>query len=247
MILYFSATGNSKYVAEKIATSIDDEAHSIEKFKKTITLEKGEILGIVFPTYCWELPIIVRNYLERLTIAGTKNPYVFVLATFGTTPGAALDDCKHILKDRGILVSAKYGIQMPDTWTPIFDLSDSKEVKKQNERADEALCKVIQKIQKRESGNFMKKAAPYPIRYLSDFMYQAIRKTRHFSVEDSCIGCGLCEKRCPAKAIQIQDKKPVWIKNKCVMCLRCLHNCPKFSIQYGKNTKKHGQYHHPNV
>ena len=28
------------------------------------------------------------------------------------------------------------------------------------------------------------------------------------------------------------------------MCLACLHHCPKFAIQYGKNTKKHGQYVH---
>ena len=31
------------------------------------------------------------------------------------------------------------------------------------------------------------------------------------------------------------------------MCLGCLHRCPEFAIQYGKNTKKHGQYMNPNV
>ena len=31
------------------------------------------------------------------------------------------------------------------------------------------------------------------------------------------------------------------------MCLGCLHRCPKFAIQYGRNTKKHGQYTNPNV
>ena len=31
MILYFSATGNSKYVAERIAAAFDDTAVSIEK------------------------------------------------------------------------------------------------------------------------------------------------------------------------------------------------------------------------
>ena len=25
-------------------------------------------------------------------------------------------------------------------------------------------------------------------------------------------------------------------------CLGCLHKCPTFAIQYGRNTKKHGQY-----
>lgn len=45
-------------------------------------------------------------------------------------------------------------------------------------------------------------------------------------------------------AIEMQDKRPVWVKEKCTMCLGCLHRCPKFAIQYGKNTKQHGQYQH---
>ena len=49
------------------------------------------------------------------------------------------------------------------------------------------------------------------------------------------------------QAIEIRDKKPVWVKQKCTACLGCLHRCPKFAIQYGKNTVKHGQYTNPNV
>ena len=61
MILYFSATGNCKYVAEQIAEATGDAAVSIEKRKSSIELGEGEILGIVSPTYSWELPIIVQS------------------------------------------------------------------------------------------------------------------------------------------------------------------------------------------
>ena len=63
-------------------------------------------------------------------------------------------------------------------------------------------------------------------------------------MEDTCIGCELCAKNCPVSAIQINNRKPEWIKDQCVMCLACLHHCPEFAIQYGKNTKEHGQYTH---
>lgn len=67
-------------------------------------------------------------------------------------------------------------------------------------------------------------------------------------VYEMCIGCGLCARKCPIQAIEIQDKKPVWVKKKCALCFRCLHHCPKFAIQYGNGkTKLHGQYRNPHV
>ena len=63
-----------------------------------------------------------------------------------------------------------------------------------------------------------------------------------YAINDSCVNCGACAAECPVNAIDIKDGKPVWVKNKCAMCLGCLHKCPAFAIQYGKNTKKHGQY-----
>lgn len=56
-----------------------------------------------------------------------------------------------------------------------------------------------------------------------------------------------CVKSCPVKAIDLQMKKPVWVKNECVMCLRCLHLCPKFAIQYDNKTQNHGQYLNPHI
>ena len=48
MILYFSATGNCRYVAEHIAHDIGDTAVSIEKHCGKIQLMQNEMLYILY-------------------------------------------------------------------------------------------------------------------------------------------------------------------------------------------------------
>ncbi len=50
-------------------------------------------------------------------------------------------------------------------------------------------------------------------------------------INDSCIKCGACFKKCPTGSINIKDKK---IDNElCVRCLKCVSVCPKGAISYG--------------
>ena len=67
------------------------------------------------------------------------------------------------------------------------------------------------------------------------------------AIAPRCIRCNMCVDQCPVDAIELQMKKPVWIKNECVMCLRYLHLCPNFAIQYDNRTKNHGQYLNPHI
>lgn len=44
--------------------------------------------------------------------------------------------------------------------------------------------------------------------------------------EKKCIGCGLCQKVCPNKAITMADGKPVIDKSKCLLEGNCISSCP---------------------
>ena len=89
MIFYFSATGNCKYVAERIAAARGDKTVSVADCCKSgsFSFEKtGKTVGIISPTYAWGLPVIVREFLQKLTL-NTKPDYLWFAATYGTTPG----------------------------------------------------------------------------------------------------------------------------------------------------------------
>lgn len=241
-IIYFSATGNSKYVAIRLAEE-GDKLLFIPDLIKNNTFEfEDDVIGIISPTYFWGLPSIVKDFLEK---AKFKTNYLYFVATYGTTPGASNTIAKNIIKNRNI--DSCYSIRMVDTYTPIFDISTKEKQNKFTKHTEEQIDNVIKSISKREHKNRMNRQSPaFIVNMISQPLYNnKKRKTNRFSVNESCIGCGLCAKKCPVKAIEIKDKKPVWIKDKCVMCLGCLHRCPKFAIECGNKTKKHGQYQNP--
>ncbi|MGN0194169.1 MAG: EFR1 family ferrodoxin [Pseudoramibacter sp.] len=245
MIYYFSATGNSRYAAERIAAATQDTACSITS--KGGTSGNSNLFGFVTPTYSWELPSLCRDFLKRGAFQVPSGAYVFVLSTYGVTAGASGAEAQYLFNKRGISVDALFGLQMPDTWTPIFDLSDQAKNAAVNAKADEALDTIIQQIKTQQHGNFQTRRMPRAVRLITHPVYTSMRQTFHFRVEDSCIGCGLCAKACPDRAIVMRRGRPVWTKTRCAMCLGCLHRCPAFAIQYGFKTKKHGQYVHPGV
>lgn len=243
MILYFSATGNCKYVAERLAQSAEIIS-IVDCIREKRSRFEDDVIGIVSPTYDWGLPSIVRDFLET---ASFQTNYLYFVATYGTTPGAIGAMANKVI--RGHKIDAYYSVQMPDTWTPTFDLSTPEKVAKYTKNTEAEIDAIIRNVKEHRTNRHMSPRTPaFITEWIAEPIYnKKVRRTVHFRVENGCVGCGLCARKCPVQAIEMRNKKPVWVKDKCVMCLGCLHRCPKFAIQYGKNTKKHGQYTNPNV
>lgn len=251
MIFYFSATGNCKYVANKLAEVTGETTVSITECLKvqnvTFEIKDGERIGFVTPTYFWGLPIVVVDFLEQINLISTGKHYVYHVLTYGTTTGPAHQIMSGYLAKKGLPLDGKFSIRMVDTWTPIFNLTDQEKNKEITDAAEIPLADVADKVKRNIAGDFNKRKLPEISSAFWIFQNKYGRKTKKFYVEDSCISCGLCSKICPVGAIHMQDGRPVWSKEQCALCLGCLHRCPNFAIQYGRRTKKHGQFVNPNV
>ena len=56
---------------------------------------------------------------------------------------------------------------------------------------------------------------------------------------DKCISCGLCERDCPAKAIELIEvsgrRLPHFYLDRCIFCYQCSEGCPREAIEFSTN------------
>jgi formate hydrogenlyase subunit 6/NADH:ubiquinone oxidoreductase subunit I len=58
-----------------------------------------------------------------------------------------------------------------------------------------------------------------------------ILRTRPVLRKKLCVGCGVCEGICPAKAIVIENGKAKIDRKKCIRCFCCQEFCPKSALK----------------
>lgn len=90
MILYFSGTGNSEYVAKRIKDIVDDEVLNL--FEKIKNHDFSKLISsrpwiIVAPTYAWRIPRILDQWLKNTRLSGNKDIY-FVMTCGGNIGNA---------------------------------------------------------------------------------------------------------------------------------------------------------------
>ena len=75
MIFCFSGTGNSRYIAGRIAEAIRDEITDLNikiKENDSSPVRTGRDVIIVAPTYAWRIPRIVSDWLSKTELIGAQ-------------------------------------------------------------------------------------------------------------------------------------------------------------------------------
>lgn len=236
MIIYFSGTGNSKYVAEMLAKKLNDQlVDAGEMIKKEI---KGEFESnypwvFVSPTYAWQLPHIFEKFIKESTFKGAKIAY-FIM-TCGEDIGNAKTQILSICNDTKLEYRGVSEVVMPENYIAMFPVPSKEE-------SDNIVKKAIPVIEEcahiiKEEGVLQHRKIVVPDKIKSSIVntlfYKLIVKSKKFKVTDKCISCGKCSNICPLNNIKLINELPKWESN-CTHCMACISYCPTEAIEYGK-------------
>ena len=236
MILYFTGTGNSEYVAKRIAAATGDLlAPIMSKIRdhdhRPMVSAKPWV--VCAPTYGWQMPHIVRDWLLKTPLHGSRMIY-FVL-TCGTGMGNAAHYAQSLGAEKLMDFYGCMQIVMPENYLAMFDVPDQEEARRIVMAAEPSINAAIEAIGDRKGFTPHKATLPGKLQssVVNAAYYPLFVHSRRFRVKETCNGCGLCKMLCPMGAIELRSGKPKW-KDPCTHCMACICHCPKGAIEYGR-------------
>lgn len=238
MVLYYSSTGNSKHVAFKLHEAFDGDLVDICDFEEptSFDLEDGETLFLVTFNCFWGVSNRMESFIRTSEFRNVGK--IVVIMTCGGYLGGGDASVEKLFLEKGLPKPTVYSLVMVTNYSILHDVPPLDAQKRKLMHAENTLRNIIQGTQKPYHSNWLiRRLTP-----LGRAQYEKARVTSPFTVDDSCIHCGLCAKNCPSHAIEMKDGKPFWKLPKCDICLRCLHHCPVEAINYGDSTRNRLRY-----
>ena len=247
MVFYFSGTGNSRFVARRIAKAVGQEAVDITAYTKTMERPEFTESGVyvfVCPSYMSAPARAMTDFLSWAGFPEGIKAYFIVTcaASMGITPKVYSEICSQ----KGLEYMGAAQVEMPQNYIALFTTKKVEENIDILEKAETEIDRIIGQIVNGEVLETKKIGSlEYSVtKWVRDLYYKDFMKTKKFKVTDKCIACQKCVKVCPLSNITMKDNKPVW-GNKCTHCMACINQCPKDAIEYGKGTVGKPRYKGP--
>ena len=246
MVLYYSATGNTRYAAEIIAEKLGDTALDLLPRIKAhdyspIYSEKPFV--ICSPVYVCEMPVFLRDHLKMQRFSGNRRVY-FVFSAAGYA-GIAGILAEKLIKKKNMKYMGHAELKMPRNYTAsnMYPQLETDEIKRRIKGAafkSRIIASVIKKGGRLRARHVFLFETLITLPF-TPLWIKFMQPSKDFYTTDKCIGCGKCASLCPLGNISLENKRPVW-EHPCAHCMACIGNCPVEAIEYGNITQDKVKY-----
>jgi len=231
-IYYFSGTGNTLLVVNKMAGMFREQGKEVNLFRIEASdpsqINLSNTIGLAFPVAVQSTYKFIWDFFKGLPKGNGAE--IFMVDTMHSYSGAVVGPLKRFLLNRAYKPIGAKEIPMP------MNIFPPKINKNKNDKKIEKGLKIAVEYAK-SLINGKAKWGRVPI--LSDINFFIMNKDfwwiliskfgRKFKFhKDKCIKCGLCSRLCPVKNISMNEY-PVF-DSTCQLCMRCVMFCPKEAI-----------------
>lgn len=227
-ILYFSGTGNTKKILDKVRSVFVNEEFDTKltliNDKMEVDIEEDGIMGLMFPVNANATSPFIWSFIKHLPEA--KGQLVFVIYTFNDA-AAIGNPVINTLKKKGYMIIGMKGIRMPNHLVSSIEQTKDNEkrlyegmIEAENFAIDIVKGKEIMDYQNNGSRvvSFLTRNTGIPW-FLMRLGFKLV--TDH----SRCESCKMCIKDCPVQNIEMR-KNRITHKFKCNFCMKCMANCP---------------------
>ncbi|MCL1845247.1 MAG: EFR1 family ferrodoxin [Defluviitaleaceae bacterium] len=255
LTLYFSGTGNTKYLAELFSRKMNAACFSIED-ESNIKIAAHDTIAFCYPVYCSRVPRIMREFVHR-NMGALRGKKLIIFATQMKFSG----DGARVFCDMfepgtiEVIYAEHFNMQQNMGNTPFFNLwaPSEKSAQKYLHKTEAKLNRVCADI---KNGVVKLRGFAFGSQMLG--MIQGIfwqRDTKSpaaeraekkmqsgIKIHKECNACGICVKICPMKNLSA-DHGQIKHLNNCTVCYRCVNLCPQKAITVFLHAKPRWQYY----
>lgn len=232
-ILYFSGTGNTKYVANHLKAEFEARSAKVRLVDITsispseFNADEYDLIAIGYPMHAFNPIKYAANFVKKLPKIGAPKP-VFIFQVTGGYEKPSNEIVKKRLKRKGYNIIYEELFVMPSNM--VIYLSARETVRRcydMEKTATKAVSDIF-------DGDISLANIPLWLKFvyfINRGEYWSIKLIGKLLISDKnkCTMCMKCVNNCPAGNIS-SDGKNIKFGWKCIFCMKCIYSCPTRAI-----------------